>query len=167
MVNKRKFALFEDDQLKDLDSSIKYIKDKTRNTLDNKVNGELFKSARDSRLNENNQLNNNSDFWVNNSSSNDSSNSLGNSESLDNQREKVRVRTMPNIGNAPIKTPTTLDNNIQNPSNYYNGPSEEIPDSYRNSGVVTVSNILIVLASFVIIAMLVMIYLTLSGFIGS
>ncbi len=156
---------FEGHMLENVPRAVEDIKEKIGRNLDEIANANTYNNAISYRHSENNP---------NSMTNDDTSFNPNNMQSQTDTKAKTLVRERPNaprvINNQQSVKPTSQQ---PNPSDQYRYTSSEVSSnddnpfsSLREGGNTTVSTILIVFASFVIIAMLVMIYLTLVGNIG-
>lgn len=145
---------FEENLRKAVPLAAKEIESKMHSDLVNLANGKVFNDTLNNRTaNENNNISNVND------------NSMAPQE---NTNVKTLVREKQNTPRV-INTPPVQ--NVQNDQSIYkqyaNVPSEENPfDSLRNSGNANANTILIVIASFVIVAMFIIICLTVFSSLG-
>lgn len=114
---------------------------------------------------------------INTPNNNSAVNSASDMASQEETKAKTLVREKQNvprvINSQQSVQPSSQQTNLSDKYRYVSNGESALPedqpnpfDSLRNNGNTTISNILIVIASFVIIAMLVMIYLTVVGYIG-
>lgn len=147
---------WEDDMIKNVPLAAESIKKKLPE-LREKSNYELLNDMKNGNIDNTRTIN------VNNSNDNSNSKDLSN--------EKVKVRTLTRDNKAPKVIDISNSNNNTNVSNniyteYRDVPSENPFESLRNNGNASASTVLIVIASFVIVAMLIVICLTLLGTFG-
>ena len=140
---------FEENMIKAVPAAAKEIESKMHSDLVNLANGRVFNDMRDQKT-------------VNNSTPNSNMNAPAQEQ---NAKTLVREKNnAPRVINNPEPVqqvnPTVSDQ-------YRNVPSEENPfDSLRESGNANASTIIIVIASFVIVAMLIIICLTILNAFG-